>query len=347
MPNWHYPAGWAGAEIVVGAIAWGSLRGSWRVTSLVVLTALALACSGGGTSPTGAPRSRAASQPAGASRGEPTRRRPARGGQRGGAAQHDPLRRGTADAHAERHQDGLGALLQVPGPAAWRAELRPGRRPRTGRDLGRHVRGRSTWPGWDPGATCSRTTKWARRPSRPPSTTRNPSTTPSSSVSPGKPSGNSPRTPVASASPLPTSARRPGWLIPTAWFKKQGIDPQQYFQYSEGATHAANEIAVAEKQVDLATDFDRNRTAMIEGGSFRPTPRRSSGSPTPCPMTRSRSARGSIRAGGADPYRPPGDHARTGQGDPPEPLHGLRHRRSPGVRLDRGGGVLVGRLQKQ
>ncbi|HEY7066624.1 MAG TPA: phosphate/phosphite/phosphonate ABC transporter substrate-binding protein [Chloroflexota bacterium] len=59
-----------------------------------------------------------------------------------------------------------------------------------------------------------------------------------------------------------------GWLIPTAWFKKQGIDPREYFQYSEGATHAANEVAVAEKQVDLATDFDRNRTAMIEGGTL-------------------------------------------------------------------------------
>lgn len=31
-----------------------------------------------------------------------------------------------------------------------------------------------------------------------------------------------------------------------------------------GATHAANEIAVARGQVDMATDFDRNRNAMIE-----------------------------------------------------------------------------------
>jgi len=36
-----------------------------------------------------------------------------------------------------------------------------------------------------------------------------------------------------------------GWLIPTNWFKSQGIDPKTYFQYTEGATHAANEIAVA------------------------------------------------------------------------------------------------------
>ena len=57
-----------------------------------------------------------------------------------------------------------------------------------------------------------------------------------------------------------------GWLIPTAWFKRQNIDPKQYFNYSDGATHAANEIAVASGQADCATDFDRNRNAMIEGG---------------------------------------------------------------------------------
>jgi len=59
-----------------------------------------------------------------------------------------------------------------------------------------------------------------------------------------------------------------GWLIPTTWFKAHGIDPKAYFQYSEGATHAANEIAVANAQTDLATDFDRNRNAMIENGKL-------------------------------------------------------------------------------
>jgi len=59
-----------------------------------------------------------------------------------------------------------------------------------------------------------------------------------------------------------------GWLIPTAWFKTRGIDPKAYFAYSDGATHAANEIAVASGQVDCATDFDRNRTAMIESGKL-------------------------------------------------------------------------------
>lgn len=59
-----------------------------------------------------------------------------------------------------------------------------------------------------------------------------------------------------------------GWLIPTAWFKKRSIDPKQYFNYSDGATHAANEISVASGQVDCATDFYRNRNTMIETGKL-------------------------------------------------------------------------------
>jgi phosphonate transport system substrate-binding protein len=62
-----------------------------------------------------------------------------------------------------------------------------------------------------------------------------------------------------------------GWLIPTAWFKAKGIDPKQYFNYSDGATHAANEISVASGQVDCATDFDRNRNTMIEVGRLERT----------------------------------------------------------------------------
>jgi len=61
-----------------------------------------------------------------------------------------------------------------------------------------------------------------------------------------------------------------GWLIPTFWFKSHNLDPKTYFQYHDGATHAANEIAVANGQSDLATDFDRNRTAMIESGAISP-----------------------------------------------------------------------------
>jgi phosphonate transport system substrate-binding protein len=62
-----------------------------------------------------------------------------------------------------------------------------------------------------------------------------------------------------------------GSLIPTAWFKTRGIDPKEYFRYSGGATHAANEIAVASGQADCATDFDRNRNAMIESGKLETT----------------------------------------------------------------------------
>jgi phosphonate transport system substrate-binding protein len=61
-----------------------------------------------------------------------------------------------------------------------------------------------------------------------------------------------------------------GWLIPTYWFKQRSIDPKEYFKYRDGSTHPANEIAVANGQSDLATDFDRNRTAMIEKGSIGP-----------------------------------------------------------------------------
>lgn len=61
-----------------------------------------------------------------------------------------------------------------------------------------------------------------------------------------------------------------GWLIPTHWFKAQGIDPKTHFKYRDGASHPANEIAVASGQVDLATDFDRNHNSMVERGLIRP-----------------------------------------------------------------------------
>jgi phosphonate transport system substrate-binding protein len=60
-----------------------------------------------------------------------------------------------------------------------------------------------------------------------------------------------------------------GWLIPTYWFKSHGIDPKTYFKYSDGSTHANNEIAISTGQVDLATDFDRNRNGMIEMGTIK------------------------------------------------------------------------------
>jgi ABC-type phosphate/phosphonate transport system substrate-binding protein len=62
-----------------------------------------------------------------------------------------------------------------------------------------------------------------------------------------------------------------GWLIATYWFKSQGIDPKTFFNYRDGASHPANELAVVNGQVDLATDYDRNRSSMIETGRFSTT----------------------------------------------------------------------------
>lgn len=61
-----------------------------------------------------------------------------------------------------------------------------------------------------------------------------------------------------------------GWLIPT-WYAKEvwRIDPRTFWKYSEGASHPANEIAVQAGQVDLATDYDRNRNAMIASGRIK------------------------------------------------------------------------------
>ena len=61
-----------------------------------------------------------------------------------------------------------------------------------------------------------------------------------------------------------------GWLIPTYYSKEVWkIDPKTYWKYNEGASHPANEIAVSAGQVDMATDFDRNRNAMIESGKVK------------------------------------------------------------------------------
>jgi phosphonate transport system substrate-binding protein len=62
-----------------------------------------------------------------------------------------------------------------------------------------------------------------------------------------------------------------GWLIPTYYAKEiWKIDPRTFWSYTEGATHAANEIAVSSGRVDMATDFDRNRNAMIARGLVKP-----------------------------------------------------------------------------
>lgn len=61
-----------------------------------------------------------------------------------------------------------------------------------------------------------------------------------------------------------------GWLIPHYYAKEVWkIDPRTFWKYTEGASHPANEIAVQAGHVDLATDYDRNRNAMIDSGRLR------------------------------------------------------------------------------
>ena len=60
-----------------------------------------------------------------------------------------------------------------------------------------------------------------------------------------------------------------GWLVPHHWFLTRGIDPRTFFRYRDGASHAANVLAVATGQTDLATDYDRNLAAMIAAGRVK------------------------------------------------------------------------------
>lgn len=57
-----------------------------------------------------------------------------------------------------------------------------------------------------------------------------------------------------------------GWLVPQAEFKRQGIDPETVFDYNEGASHAAQAIAVLSDQVDIAADYDRNLDVLAAEG---------------------------------------------------------------------------------
>ncbi len=58
-----------------------------------------------------------------------------------------------------------------------------------------------------------------------------------------------------------------GYLIPLAYFQTHGINPKTYFSaVTFTGSHAANELAVATGRIAVATDFDRNRNTMIEGG---------------------------------------------------------------------------------
>ncbi len=59
-----------------------------------------------------------------------------------------------------------------------------------------------------------------------------------------------------------------GWLIPQAEFKQRNLDPKTVFDYSEGASHAAQAIAVLSDQVDIASDYDRNLDVLSDTGKI-------------------------------------------------------------------------------
>lgn len=62
-----------------------------------------------------------------------------------------------------------------------------------------------------------------------------------------------------------------GWLIPQAEFKQRNIDPKQVFDYNEGASHAAQAIAVISGQTDIASDYDRNLDVLASTGRIEPS----------------------------------------------------------------------------
>ena len=183
------------------------------------------------------------------------------------------------------------------------------------------ARASSTSPGWDHGATSSPTMRPAAKRWRRSSTTTSRSTTPSSSASRASRSLRSHRTRRKCRCPSPTSGSTSGWLIPTFTAKTVWhIDPHTFWQYREGATHAANEIAVASGQVDLATDFDRNRNAMIASGKLKPDATQIVWTSDPLPND-AIVVRPDAPAGFADKVRGRADrdHARAGQGPPAQP----------------------------
>jgi len=61
-----------------------------------------------------------------------------------------------------------------------------------------------------------------------------------------------------------------GWLIPTAYFINQGIDPKTFFQYREGATFGNNVMMMQQGVLDLGSNMDRGRYGMIEAGEMDP-----------------------------------------------------------------------------
>lgn len=59
-----------------------------------------------------------------------------------------------------------------------------------------------------------------------------------------------------------------GWLIPQSEFKRRNLDPKAVFEYSEGASHAAQAISVLSDQTDIASDYDRNLDVLTDEGKI-------------------------------------------------------------------------------
>lgn len=57
-----------------------------------------------------------------------------------------------------------------------------------------------------------------------------------------------------------------GWLVPTAELARRGVNPKEVFDYNEGASHAAQAIAVISGQVDIASDYNRNLDVLASTG---------------------------------------------------------------------------------
>ncbi|WP_233024415.1 MULTISPECIES: phosphate/phosphite/phosphonate ABC transporter substrate-binding protein [Hyphomicrobiales] len=61
-----------------------------------------------------------------------------------------------------------------------------------------------------------------------------------------------------------------GWLIPYAFFVKNGVDPREFFQLREGATFGNNVSMIQQSLIDLGSNMDRGRNGMIEAGEMDP-----------------------------------------------------------------------------
>jgi phosphonate transport system substrate-binding protein len=61
-----------------------------------------------------------------------------------------------------------------------------------------------------------------------------------------------------------------GWLIPYSYFLNQGIKPEDFFEYREGATFGNNATMIQASAIDLGSNMDRGRYGMIEAGEIDP-----------------------------------------------------------------------------